>query len=281
VLGAAIELAGAYQRDNQPGPAAEVYALVDRAAAAGGDSTDALMGAIARATFDGNQALVAGETARAIEQTRIAVALHERLAPNGREHATVVFGLATTYELSGEWAAAGETYADAARRFRASPGTASRDADLGDALEGVARNELERGHADAAVAPAREALDIAHATGDADHVQSASLALGRALLETGHPTDVVPLLEPLVRALDAAEHAPAGRRGTSSFVLAQALWATGGEPERARARSLTTDAINALSAARDEYAANPAYTVALRIVDARLAAARAWQSRHP
>src|SRR5205085_6381634 len=147
-----------------------------------------------------NQALVAGETAHAIEQTRIAVALHQRLDPDSRAHATVVVGLAQTYELSGEWAAAGETYADAARRFRASPGTPgtpgtpANDTALGDALEGVARTALERGHAEEAVAPAREALEIARAAGDADHVQSASLALGRALLETGHPADVVPLL---------------------------------------------------------------------------------------
>ncbi|HUQ04086.1 MAG TPA: serine/threonine-protein kinase [Kofleriaceae bacterium] len=276
VLAAAVELMNAYQR---AGRLTEAAAVFDRIELAGGRAgSDKLAAAADRATVAGTQALLAGEFARAIEQGRIVIAIQHEQGVSAAERAPQVFGLAMVYEFAGEWMSARDAYRDSARLLREAAGDPVEE--LGLSLEGVARNELQLGHAADAVAPAREALALARAAGDADRVETATLVLAGALTETAAFDEAIALLEPVHRALESSTAAKPNRRAGAAFSLAQALWSTGGARERERARSLVGDAVRDYTSARVEYAANPLWASATRLMDERLAAATAWRDTH-
>jgi tetratricopeptide (TPR) repeat protein len=279
VLNAALDLYGAYQRAGQLEKAAEVFKLLPIIE---GDDLLARMSAAAQASFAATDALLAGDFPRAIELGKRVVAIFAELDDlPGPEYAHQVLDLGVTYEAAGDWQAALDSYREAASLYHLRPASEPNAAELGDAVEGVARSELELGHPAAAIPLAREALEIARAAGDADRMQTCTLVLTRALIASGHPDEVVALLEPVLRDLDDAPDLRANRRASAAFSMAQALWATGGERERDRARSLVQDAIRDFGVARDVYAGNPTYATFRRLTEERRATAIEWQARHP
>jgi tetratricopeptide (TPR) repeat protein len=270
VVDAAVELALTHQR---PGDVAEARALEPLFEATLGADLPARLAALDRVAYDASEAIAAGDFARALALDRLAVATLAQVDAPRDVHGAAIFGLAQTAELAGEWVAARDAYRQATA-IAVDPGQ------LADAHVAIAALEVELGDAAAAIAPAREALTRARQLDDAERIQTASLVLARALLATGHPEEVLDLLEPVLRALDTAPAAPPVRRAGAAFGLAQALWETGGARERDRARVLADDAIRDFGAARDGVATGAAFTTIRRSIDARLAAAVEWRRRH-
>ncbi len=279
VLVAAIDLSDAYQHNGNLDEAREVFKLIGGATS--GSARDTLEAAIAHAAFSTNQALLAGEFARALEQARIAVAAQAQLDPESRAQAMNYYAVGSVQELAGDWLSARDSFRASANMYLAHPPTVGAETEAGASLEGVAGCELELGHAEAAIAPARHALALARSLGDEDHRQTSTLLLARALVTTAQFEEPIILLDPLLRELDDAERSSPQRRASAAFHLAQALWATGGERERSRARSLVGDAIRDYAAGRDLLAGQPVYVTAVRLFEQRLADAIAWQARHP
>jgi len=274
VLRAGVDLANALQRDGRVPEADEVFASV---AHLFGD--DQLV-AVARVKFESEQAQTAGDMQRAIDTARQLVALTRAARLPVPEQAEASWGLGASCELVGDWACARDSYRTATELLRVMPG--SSPGDLVGGLEGVARQEIELGHPADAIVWVREALERARTLEDADLIQTASLVLARALLLTGQHAEARTLLEPVLRELDADDEEPnAIRRAAAAFGLAQALWETGGEAERARARVLADDAIRDFQASHDQYEGNPAFVTIRRILLAKREAAIAWRERHP
>jgi tetratricopeptide (TPR) repeat protein len=278
-IDALIELVDSYQRAGQVDAAAKTFAQLDRARPA----SDLPVVAQAAAAVAGNQALIAGDFAKAIAQARLVVALDVRVGASGHGPASNLLDLATVYDLAGEWAAARDNYRAAAERLRALRGAAADSGMLDDALEGVARCEVELGDPAAAIPWARAALADVQSRDDHERNQTATLALARALVEGKQFTEVVDLLTPVVRELEATPRTdahPPARQAAAAYGLAQALWDGGGDRERQHARSLVADAVRDFGAARDWYARKPVYATARQRMERRLTAALDWQERH-
>jgi tetratricopeptide (TPR) repeat protein len=273
LLRAGVELADALQMSGRVADADAAFASV---AHLYGDDRVA---ALERVLFESEQAQTVGDLERAIDTARQTVVLTRALGRPVIEQASASWGLGASCELAGDWACARDAYRTTTELLRVMPDASP--GDLVDGLEGVARNEIELGHAADAVVWVREALDRARDLDDANRVQTASLVLGRALLLTGHPDEVRTLLEPVLREIDAEAEPSATRRAGAAFSLAQALWDTGGEPERARARVLADDAIRDYELTRVKYEGNPAFVSIRRMLVERRATAVAWRERHP
>ncbi|MEO8707395.1 MAG: protein kinase, partial [Kofleriaceae bacterium] len=271
VVGAAIALGDACQRARDT-CAKTAFAIVQ---AVGATGDEAKVQAAAMATVAAKEALEAGDFKNAIEQCLIAVRNIHDLFGDSELYMHTVTLLAQSYELAGDWAAASDQYREAARVLRTLPERTL----LGDALTGIARVELERDRAQSALAPIREAHALARTSADRERTRDTAVVLARVLLATGKPSEIPPLLEPVLRAIDADPKPQSLQRAEASFTLAQALWQVGGERERSRARALIGDAIASFETSRERLA-KPRATTLRRLVEAQLAAALAWQAQH-
>jgi len=271
VLSAETELWDAYVRAGKAPEAAKIFARIERTLQLDPHDQDATELRMNNAI---EQAFADGDFERASQLARVVVSLSTELAPADASHTWV--RLAQTYEIIGEWSSARDTYALGVRDGRARP-----DEWLVESLEGIARMELILDDPRAALAPAREAMAISRAGADAERVARVSVLLARALVATGGPDEVPALLEPVMRALDADPEAPVIRRALVAFTLARALWATGGDRDRDRARSLIGDAIRDFARGRDENSERSIDVTYRRLCVTWLAEAIAWQDRHP
>ncbi len=243
------------------------------------DGPKAVEAAIARA----HRALFAGELAQAVAETERAVALAHLYGPGTATEAMTMAQLAGAQEIAGDQPAAARSYAGAiavADAIRS--GFPDRLVVLGWMINagvchhGAGQPAEARAWAQRAIARADEI-----GTGAGPHRKAARAGLGRALVSLGRHEEALPLLR---QALDdtAGEASPRPfTQGWVAFALARALWETGGDRDRDRARALARDAEQKLDAALAEARGSPVYAgLALRI-GAERAAVVAWRHAHP
>ncbi len=121
-----------------------------------------------------------------------------------------------------------------------------------DALNNLAGNLAMQGRAAEAVPVARRVLDIYRRSLGEDHLRTAGgyLAVGRLAREAGDPAAAVPLLERAV-AITAAKDPSPIPLADARLSLAQAIWASG--VDRQRARALAREARAAFAAFAASY----------------------------
>jgi tetratricopeptide (TPR) repeat protein len=156
----------------------------------------------------------------------------------GRQNVVSLYALAnlgsTQLEL-GEYARAEQTFREALARKSAGATVEGMHPQLVNALTGLADVALARGRPAEALPRAREAVAFAERRLAQDNVNLAKAltSLGRTLLALDRASEALPLLERALAVYELSKLPVSPKRAYTQLALADALWRTGADRERA------------------------------------------------